>query len=158
MRIGIFHAANSLASGVGGWIAVGVDRINGNLGMKSWRWLFLIEGLMAIGMSIPLYFLLLTYPENTPALNERERHIAINRFGRGATRYTDATWDTKAFLDVFSRPSTYVFFVSYICCLIVAVSLGTFLRKSLFAELLRSAKLTRPFIEAIILNTVSSLA
>ena len=36
---------------------------------------------MAIAMSVPVYFLLLTFPENTPALNERERHIAINRFG-----------------------------------------------------------------------------
>ena len=76
---------------------------------------------MAIVMSVPVYFLLLTFPENTPVLSERERHIAINRFGRGATRYTDVTWDTRAFLQVFSRPSTYVFFVSYICLLIVAV-------------------------------------
>ena len=28
MRIGIFHAANSLASGVGGFIAVGVDHVS----------------------------------------------------------------------------------------------------------------------------------
>lgn len=130
LRIGIFHAANSLASGVGGFIAVGVNRINGAGGLEAWRWVFLIEGLMAISMAIPVYFLLLTFPETTTALNDRERHIAINRFGRGATRYTDVTWDTKTFLQVFSRPSTYVFFVSYICLLIVAVALGTFLRKS----------------------------
>ena len=86
-----------------------------------------IEGAMSVIMALPVYFLLLTFPETTPALNERERHIAINRFGRGATRHTDVTWDTKTFLQVFSRPSTYVFFVSYICLLIVAVSLGTFL-------------------------------
>jgi hypothetical protein len=78
-------------------------------------------------VSVPVYFLLLTFPENTPALNDRERHIAINRFGRGASRKTDVTWDTRAFIQVFSRPSTYVFFVSYICLLIVAVALGTFL-------------------------------
>jgi MFS family permease len=28
LRIGVFHAANSLASGVGGFIAVGVDRVS----------------------------------------------------------------------------------------------------------------------------------
>jgi len=82
---------------------------------------------MAIVMSVPIYFLLLTFPETTPALNERERHIAVNRFGRGATRYTDATWDTKVFIQVFTRPSTYVFFISYLCLTIVAVALGTFL-------------------------------
>ena len=127
LRIGVFHAANALASGVGGFLAVGVDRLNGVGGLESWRWLFIIEGAMAIVMSLPVYFLLLTFPETSKVLSERERYIAINRFGRGATRQTDVTWDTKTFLKVMSRPSTYVFFVSYICLLIVAVALGTFL-------------------------------
>src|ERR1700760_2154076 len=82
---------------------------------------------MPIAMALPVYFLLLTFPEDTPALSERERYIAINRFPRGATRRTDVTWDTRAFFDIMMRPSTYVFFVSYICLLIVAVALGTFL-------------------------------
>jgi len=97
---------------------------------------------MPIAMSIPVYFLLLTFPEDSKALNERgkhiqyrkghllidpERHIAINRFGRGATRQTDMTFSWHAFFQVMSRPSTYVFFVSYVCLLIVAVALGTFL-------------------------------
>ena len=51
-RIGIFHAANALASGIGGFLAVGVDRINGAAGLESWRWLFIIEGAMAIVMSV----------------------------------------------------------------------------------------------------------
>lgn len=81
LRIGIFHAANALASGVGGFIAIGVDRLNGRNGLESWRYLFIIEGAMAIGMAIPVYFLLLTFPETTTALNDKERHIAVNRFG-----------------------------------------------------------------------------
>jgi MFS family permease len=39
-RIGIFHAANSLASGVGGFLAIGIDNLNGKMGLESWRWLF----------------------------------------------------------------------------------------------------------------------
>lgn len=85
-----------MASGVGGFIAIGVDKINGAAGLESWRWVFIIEGLMAIVMSVPVYFLLLTFPETTPAFNERERHIAVNRFGRGATRYTDVCTETRA--------------------------------------------------------------
>lgn len=86
-----------------------------------------IEGLMSVVMAAPVYFLLLTFPETTTAFNDREKHIAVNRFGRGSTRQTDATWDTAAVVQVLSHPSTWVFFVSYICLLIVAVSLGTFL-------------------------------
>ncbi|KAJ9634439.1 hypothetical protein H2204_006264 [Knufia peltigerae] len=126
-RIGIFHAANALASGVGGFLAVAIDHLDGRAGLESWRWLFIIEGLLPIIMAVPVYFLLLTFPETSPALTDRERHIAINRFGRGATRSTDVTWEWRAFVAVMKRPSTYVFFVSYICLLIVAVALGTFL-------------------------------
>jgi hypothetical protein len=61
------------------------------------------------------------------ALTISERYIAVNRFGRGASRQTDVTFNWPAFLNVMSRPSTYLFFFSYICLLIVAVSLGTFL-------------------------------
>jgi hypothetical protein len=57
----------------------------------------------------------------------QERHIAINRFGRGATRQTDATWSWPVFWQVITRPSTIIFFVAYVCVLIVATSLGTFL-------------------------------
>lgn len=90
-RIGIFHASNSLASGVGGFIANGVDKVsyhfskieriltvlllNGRAGLESWRWLFIIEGLMPIVMAVPVYFLLLTFPETSKALSERGKSL-----------------------------------------------------------------------------------
>ncbi|KAK2808414.1 hypothetical protein FQN50_004799 [Emmonsiellopsis sp. PD_5] len=88
-RIGVFHSANALASGVSGFLAVAIDN-------------------------------------DSKALTDRERHIAINRFPVGSTRKTDVTWDWNAFFRVMTRPSTYVFFVSYICLTIVATGQGTF--------------------------------
>jgi MFS family permease len=125
--IGVFNAANSLAPAVSGFLAVGIDNFHGAGGLESWRWLFIIEGAMPIVMAPIIHLLLLTFPEDSTALTERERHIAINRFGRGATRKTDVTWSWPAFYDIMQRPSTYVFFISYICLLIVAVAQGTFL-------------------------------
>lgn len=40
---------------------------------------------------------------------------------------TDLTWDWAAFRRIFSRPSTYVFFTSYVSLTIVAVAQATFL-------------------------------
>ncbi|KAK4503689.1 hypothetical protein PRZ48_004604 [Zasmidium cellare] len=127
VRVGLFEASNALATAVGGFISIGVDSLNGKGGMDSWRWLFLIEGIIAIAIAFPLAWLLLTYPETSKALTERERHIAINRFGRGTPRSTDATWDTSSLSQVVARPSTWVFFVSYLCVQIVASSFSTFL-------------------------------
>ncbi|KAK2786488.1 hypothetical protein FQN52_007793 [Onygenales sp. PD_12] len=107
--------------------AIDMTMLNQRGGLKFWQWVFIIEGAMPILISIPLYFLLLTFPEDSKSLSDRERHIAINRFGRGSTRKTDVTWDTKAFLRIMSRPSTYMFFTSYICIAITAVAQATFL-------------------------------
>ena len=52
-------------------ITANAFQINGAAGLESWRWLFIIEGLMPIAMSIPVYFLLLTFPEDSEALTER---------------------------------------------------------------------------------------
>jgi hypothetical protein len=73
---------------------------------------FLIEGALPIVCAIPCYFALLTFPETSKSLNEREKFIAINRIGRGAARQTDKTFSWAAVWRVFARPSTYVFFIA----------------------------------------------
>jgi hypothetical protein len=75
----------------------------------------------------PIAWTLLSFPETSTQLTERERYIAINRLPRGATRKTDVTWDSAAFLRIMSRPSTYMFFTSFICLCTVAVGLANFL-------------------------------
>ncbi|KAJ5558581.1 hypothetical protein N7535_008797 [Penicillium sp. DV-2018c] len=126
-RLAVFHAFNALAGAVSAFLAAAIDHLNNRGGLKSWQWVFIVEGAIPVALAFPVYFLLLTFPETSKALSERERYIAINRFGRGATRSTDVTWDTSAFIRIMTRPSTYCFFVSYICVTIIAVSQATFL-------------------------------
>lgn len=94
-------------------------------------------------MAPVVYYLLLTFPETSTALNDRrkhlhgiafcsllinivERHIAINRLAIGNTRKTDVTWDYAAVKAVLLRPSTYLFFISYTCLCLIGTSQGTF--------------------------------
>lgn len=126
-RIGVFHSSNAMASAVSAFIAAGIGHLQGSHGLDSWQWVFIIEGALPIALAPIIFFLLLTFPETSTALTERERYIAINRFGRGSTRKTDVTWSWPAFRRIFSRPSTYVFFVSYVSLCIVAVAQATYL-------------------------------
>ncbi|KAH8879722.1 MFS general substrate transporter [Thozetella sp. PMI_491] len=126
-RMGIFDSANALASAISGFLAIAIGQLDGKGGLDGWQWLLLIEGLIPIVCAIPIYFALLTFPETTAGLSEREKYIAINRFGRGSTRSTDATWDRAAFVRIMTRPSTYIFFVSFTCLCTVAVGLANFL-------------------------------
>ncbi|PCH05669.1 Major facilitator superfamily domain, general substrate transporter [Penicillium occitanis (nom. inval.)] len=131
LRLGIFHSANSLATAVSGVIAAGVEKsLSGRRGLTAWQWVFIIEatiGVLPIVMAAPIFFMLLTFPEDSTSLNERERYIAVNRFGRGATRKTDLTWDWSTVHRIMTRPSTYVFFISYVSLCTVCVAQGTFM-------------------------------
>ncbi|KAK8087373.1 hypothetical protein PG994_002347 [Apiospora phragmitis] len=125
-RIGVFYSANALASGSSGFLAVRLSKLNGEQNLDSWRWVFIIEGVITMFVSIPVYFLLLTFPESSTALNERQRHIAVNRLAIGSARQTDRTWDWTAAFSVLARPSTCIFFVSYTCLCLVGTAQGTF--------------------------------
>ncbi|KAL9088345.1 MAG: hypothetical protein Q9165_006270 [Trypethelium subeluteriae] len=126
-RIGVLHSAGSLATAVSGFLALALNNLNEKGGLKAWQWVFLIEGSLPILLAPLLWLCLLTYPEDTKALTDRERYIAVNRFGRGSTRKTDVTWSWPAFCRILSRPSTYVFFISFVSLGIVASAQGTFL-------------------------------
>ncbi|KAH7327535.1 major facilitator superfamily domain-containing protein [Rhexocercosporidium sp. MPI-PUGE-AT-0058] len=127
LRVGIFDSANALASAISGFLAVGISHLDGKGGLDGWQWLLLIEGALPIVLAVPIYFLLLSFPETSTALTERERYIAINRFGRGATRKTDVTWSKPAFIRIMTRGSTYIFFISFTALCTVAVGLANFL-------------------------------
>lgn len=72
-RIGVFHSANALASGVSGFLAVGIDHLNRKGGLDSWQWVFIIEGAMSVVLAPAIWWLLLTFPESSKSLNERRK-------------------------------------------------------------------------------------
>lgn len=57
-RMAIFYGANTTAGAFGGVIAYGVGSLDGNLGWRAWRWLFLIEGCITIFAGLSCLFCL----------------------------------------------------------------------------------------------------
>ncbi|KAK8845317.1 hypothetical protein IAR55_006030 [Kwoniella newhampshirensis] len=86
LRLAIFWAANSFAGMVSGPLALGILRgLNHKHGWHGWQWLFLIEGLMTIFVSV---LALLYFPSSPmeggksllfPILNERDAAILSAR-------------------------------------------------------------------------------
>ncbi len=46
LRIGLFYTAASLSGAFGGLLARGLSAIGARGGLSSWRWIFVIEGLL----------------------------------------------------------------------------------------------------------------
>jgi ACS family tartrate transporter-like MFS transporter len=68
-----FYISLPLSSTVGGILAAGLLRLGGQAGLAGWQWLFLIEGLPAVALSILFLLCLPDGPENAAWLNSEER-------------------------------------------------------------------------------------
>lgn len=80
MRFGIYISAPVIAGAFGGLLAGAIiSGVDGAHGIEGWRWLFLIEGVITVGMAFVSGFILLDFPATTRYLNERERALAVTR-------------------------------------------------------------------------------
>ncbi|KAL4800866.1 major facilitator superfamily domain-containing protein [Aspergillus venezuelensis] len=61
-RMAIFYGANTAAGAFGGVIAYGVGNLDGNMGWRAWRWLFLIEGVITVFAGVCCLVLLPRFP------------------------------------------------------------------------------------------------
>jgi hypothetical protein len=73
--------SGSLISGAfAGLIAAGITNcMDGVRGLPAWRWLFIIEGVITIGIAIASFFILPNFPRTTTWLSEEERQLAVWR-------------------------------------------------------------------------------
>ncbi|KAF9038516.1 MFS general substrate transporter [Panaeolus papilionaceus] len=79
-RIGIFFGLSpSLAGAFGGLLASGLLSVNDIGSLNRWRKIFLIEGIITMGIGLFLMFFMPGDPTTTKLLNEEERAIAITR-------------------------------------------------------------------------------
>ncbi|KAJ3557840.1 hypothetical protein NPX13_g9846 [Xylaria arbuscula] len=100
-RLAIFYTGNLLASTFSGLIAAGVFAgLDGVHGLSGWRWLFLIQGVVTVGVAIACFFILPDTPLTTRWLTVEERQLAHDRIARDTTekRYTPTStlsglWD-----------------------------------------------------------------
>ncbi|KAB5517377.1 putative MFS transporter [Coniochaeta sp. 2T2.1] len=87
LRIGLFYTAASLSGAFGGLLARGLAEIGTRGGLSSWRWIFVIEGLLTVVASVIAFFLLPNDIESAGFLTQAERDNAILRV-RGPDRGT----------------------------------------------------------------------
>ncbi|TLD34540.1 mfs transporter [Venturia nashicola] len=79
-RMSIFYTGNMLASAFSGLIAAGVfASLDGVRGLAGWRWLFIIQGALSIGVSFGAFVLLPDSPLKTRWLTAPERELAHSR-------------------------------------------------------------------------------
>lgn len=79
-RVAWFYSGNALANMFGGILGAAIlGNLDGDLGLAGWRWLFIIEGTVTIGIAIIAGSVLPDYPATTRWLSEEEKAFAAWR-------------------------------------------------------------------------------
>lgn len=79
-RTAAMYSGSLISGAFSGLIAAGITNgLDGARGIAAWRWLFIIEGVITIFISIVAFFVLPNFPRTTAWLSEEERQLAVWR-------------------------------------------------------------------------------
>ncbi|KAI8090232.1 major facilitator superfamily domain-containing protein [Gilbertella persicaria] len=97
---------------ISGAIAQGLDGING---MRGWKWLFIIEGLIAVVIGIVGFFVIPDFPHNTRFIQGEMREVAMIRLERQGRSSSVSGLNMTTFRNLFTTPFIYLFLCMFIC-------------------------------------------
>ncbi|KAF7189455.1 MFS transporter prlL [Pseudocercospora fuligena] len=125
--VGFFMLAG-LFMAFGPIMAYGFTQIKVGDGMYAhgWRWLFICEGLMTIVAGFIAPFFLIEFPERARFLNDRQRHIAVERIriDQQGTKIVHPTWKETFIMLIDWKIMLYC--VQYFICASSVYSLAFF--------------------------------
>lgn len=79
-RTALLFSGSLISGAFSGLISAGITNgLDGAKGLRAWRWLFIIEGVITIFVAFFAYFALPNFPRTTSWLTESERQLAIWR-------------------------------------------------------------------------------
>ena len=79
-RTAMLYSGSLISGAFSGLIAAAITKnLDGSLGLRAWRWLFIIEGCATIAIAFGAIFVLPNFPRTTPWLSPEEKELAIWR-------------------------------------------------------------------------------
>ena len=82
LRLTIFYMTGSLLSGFSGLIAFAIQDLEGKGGLRGWRWIFIMEGIVTTVIAIIAFFVISDFPQDAAWLNDSQRRAIIQRLDR----------------------------------------------------------------------------
>lgn len=72
-RAALFYSGSQLGNAIGGLFAIGNLKLDGDHELAGWRWLFLVEGVLTIGLALVFALVLPNSLKGVPRMTELER-------------------------------------------------------------------------------------
>ncbi|CAI6099440.1 hypothetical protein V2G26_004117 [Clonostachys chloroleuca] len=127
-RMALWHAGNTVANIVSGFLAAAILENMDNIGgLHAWQWFFLIEGAVSVLVAVVAFFVLPGWPESSKFLSDQERELAKYRIlkSNGGIEETEGgIWDGVK--EAAKDPFTWIFCLMHFA-LVTAQSFKDFL-------------------------------
>ncbi|KAF8939304.1 major facilitator superfamily domain-containing protein [Dissophora ornata] len=127
LRNGLFFSTATMAGAFGGVLAYGIAQMEGVRGLHGWQWIFILEGLPTVLLTIVVFFFLPDFPGTAPFLNASEREMAVQRLVIDAGPATQTEFSWNQFRSVFTDWKVYMHMITYILSATPLYSLSLFL-------------------------------
>ena len=119
-RFMIFWTAGIMSGAFAGILAGAIaSGLDGAHGIAGWRWLFIVEGVITVGVAFVTPFFMLDFPSTCKKFTEEERELAIKRMqadGLRSTRNTEnesRMGQLRALAISFGTPRHWIIFIGY---------------------------------------------
>ncbi|KAF9205705.1 hypothetical protein BGZ49_003681 [Haplosporangium sp. Z 27] len=126
-RNGLFFSTATMAGAFGGVLAYGIAQMEGVRGLHGWQWIFILEGLPTVLLTIVVFFFLPDFPGTARFLNAEEKDLAVRRLVIDAGPAVETTFSWKQFNAVFVDWKVYMHMITYILNATPLYSLSLFL-------------------------------
>jgi MFS family permease len=116
MRTAVFVAGSQVSGAFSGLISGAISQgLDGAHGMRGWKWLFIIEGLIAVIVGFVGFFVIPDFPNNTRFITGEMREIAVERLERQGRASNVSGLNMVTFRNLFTTPFIYLFLCMFIC-------------------------------------------
>jgi len=126
-RNAIIYGCNCLSGAFGGLIAYAIESMGTRLGLEAWRWLFIIEGAVSIGLCAVCWLMLPNTAEDAWFLSTEEKEMMKARKLRDIAHRGDDKDAMKYTKMALTDINVYLAAITLFCCSIPLFGFGTFL-------------------------------
>jgi MFS family permease len=120
LRAAILYSGSQLGNAFGGLFAIGILKLDGHHGLEGWRWLFLVEGVLTVGLAAIFVFILPNSPKTIRLLTPAERDWVQWNYAQdqGQSDNSDEVTARQGFMMAVTDPKTWLLLATLYCIFI----------------------------------------
>ncbi|KAI1076683.1 putative pantothenate transporter [Whalleya microplaca] len=113
VRLLYLYGVGQFSSIFSSLLAYAFDHVSGTGGLSGWQWLFLIEGIVTIVLSVGIWFLLPDFPATARWLSEKEKAFVQARLPPNAPRASEENFNWKQVISSLKDKRLWLFTLNW---------------------------------------------